>query len=154
MAANTYTAFYHNIAVTAAQDLIELTAPSDAALEVIRVFVGQYQDSGDAEAESLRLNIVRYASSGSGGLTADIGAHQAGQVASAVTAERNNTTPGGTPTRIHASTWSVGSGWLHEMEEEEAIWVSPSDILAVSLPAAPADQLGVSVSVTWREWGG
>ena len=147
-----YTASFTAVAVTAAVDFFELTAPATGMFRLLSVRIGQSTEEADAQAEMLNINIVRYATSGTGGGTATPIPHQVGHAASGdVTVETNNTTQGGTPTVIVSDSWNVQIGWLYQPAPEEAIWVPPSGILAIESPDTPADSISFSGSLTYEE---
>jgi len=67
-----YTAQFSAVAVTAAQDFFEITAPSGAVIRVHEWEIFQTSDFGDAQEEILRIETVRgvgSTTSGSGGVT-------------------------------------------------------------------------------------
>ena len=67
-----YVGHFEDVAVTAAQDLFELLAPSTAALAIHKWTLFQTTDVGDAAEEILELETVRgdgSVTSGSGGST-------------------------------------------------------------------------------------
>ena len=149
---NKYAASFTGISVSAVQDVIEITAPSDALLLVYFAFLGQYSDAGDSEAELLPVNWTRYASSGSGGGSATVTPYTIGNTSGA-TVERNNTTQGGTPTVLESYTFHVQAGWYFQPTPEEYIPIDPSGILALELPVAPADALTMACTVKFIEVG-
>lgn len=146
-----YTASFTAIAVTAVQDLFELTAPSSGIAIVHSVRIGQYSDAGDAEAELKPINLVRYAASGSGGSAVTPTPHQVGHAASGVSCERNNTTQGTTPTVVFSDVFNIRAGWLYVPTPEERFVIPPSGIFAVELPVAPSDSLTMAGSITFEE---
>ena len=150
-----YTAVVEQIAVTAIQDFLEITAPSDSIVKILSARLGQNSDPADAQAELLPVQITRYATGGSGG-TAAIAAnpHEVGSPTKGSTVDRNNTTQGGTPLVIVADVFNVQAGWIYQPPPEEQIIISPLGILAIELPVAPADELTMSGSITFEEIGG
>ncbi len=149
-----YVARFGNVAVSAAQDLFELNAPSDAVCKLLACRIGNSSDAGDAEAELLPIQIVRYATSGSGGSAVTARPTQVGDPAFGGTVEANNTTQGGTPTEVLSDSFNVQSGWLYQPPPEEQIIISPSGILAIELPNAPGDALTMWGSLVFEEIGG
>ncbi len=147
-----YTSSVEQIAVTAIQDLFEVTVPSTGMVRILSVHIGQSNLAGDAAAEMLPIQIVRYATGGSSGALAVPAPHLVGSAASAVVVDRNNTTQGGTPTLIHADAFNVQAGWIYQPIPEEMIWIPPSGILAVELPVAPTGSTTVSASLTFEEF--
>ena len=149
-----YTAVFTDVAVTVAQDFFELTAPSDAVVVIHSCYIFQNTDFGDAAAEGLTINITRYSTGGSGGANATERPLEVGFPASGSAVETNNTTQGGTPVVIHSEGFNVQAGWAYRPTPEERPVVSPSGIIAIELPSAPADSLTMSGTLTFEEIGG
>jgi len=150
-----YSAVMEQIAVSALQDLFQITAPADSIVELISVVIGQSSDFGDAAAEGLPIQITKYATGGSGG-TLNIAAppHEDGFPTKGSTVDRNNTTQGGTPTVVHADTFNIQAGWQYKPIPEERHTISPGGIIAVELPVAPADAITMTATITFEEKGG
>lgn len=146
-----YTASVSEVAVSAAQDLFEITAPATGMVRILSARWGQSSDAGDAAAELLPFNITRYASTGSGGSTPTPVPHSVGHAATGVTVEANNTTQGTTPTVLMSDAWNVQAGYLYQPPPEEQILVPPSGLIAIEFPSAPADAITISASVTFEE---
>jgi hypothetical protein len=150
-----YTATFSGVAVTAAQDLFELTLPADMVVRILSCRIGQTSDAGDAAAEMLPIAITRYATNGSGGSSGVTSRpHHSGDAASTVTVDTNNTTQGGTPVVVLADAWNVQAGWLYQPPPDEMIYASPNSIIAIELPSAPADSITMEGSITFEEIGG
>jgi len=149
-----YSAAVEAVAVTVAQDFAEILAPSDAVVILHSVYVGQHTEEGDAAAEMLQINIVRYATSGSGGSAGVENPHEIGFPAAGSVVEFNNTTQGGTPVVLLADSFNVQAGWQYRPTPEERLVISPSGILAIELPTAPADSITFDITITWEEIGG
>lgn len=156
-----YSGVFSDVAVSAAQDFFELLAPTDAAIIVHSVRIGQSSDAGDAQAEMLAIEMVSgrgTVTSGSGGSTPTPGALEKGFAASGATLEANNTTRmavgTGTLVTVLEDTFNVQVGWLYQPVPEERIVITPGDRLTVALPSAPADALTMSGTIVWEEIGG
>ena len=149
-----YSAAVSEVAVSVIQDLVEITAPADAVVILHSVYVGQSTEEGDAAAEMLPINIVRYATGGSGGTLGTENPHEVGFPAAGGAVEFNNTTQGTTATLLLADAFNVQAGWQYRPTPEERIVVSPSGVLAVELPVAPADAMNANITITWEEIGG
>lgn len=134
-------------------DLIEISAPSTAVVIIHSAFIGQYSDAGDAAAEMLRVQINRYATSGSGGTTVTPALHDLGSTAFGGAVEVSNNTLGGTATVLLEETFNIQAGWYYTPTPEERIVVPPSGIIAFTLPADAADALSLSYRVTFEEIG-
>src|SRR4051812_49351205 len=105
-----YTVEFNAVSVSAAQDLFEITPADDIPLIIHGLFVGQYSDAGDAQAELLSWRIIRgFPSSGSGGNSATPVPVRRGDAAAGFTAEINNTTVAttGTTKNVHSDAWNV-----------------------------------------------
>lgn len=150
-----YSAQFNNVAVSAAQDLFEINAPSTKSVILHSVFVGQASDAGDAQAEMLRILIIAAAStSGSGGSTPTAAPLDSGDAAFGGTVEVNNTTvaTGGTPITKHADCFNVQAGWVYRPTPEERIAIPGGGRLVINLPA-PADSLTMSGTAIFEEIG-
>jgi len=144
-----YSATFEAQPVTAASDLFEVGAPSDAVVVIHSIRIGQSSDAGDAEAEMARIELVRRSATGNGtSITAR--PHEEGDAAFGGTVERNAGTPGASVHVIHADTFNVQIGWQYAPTPEERLVISPSDFLGVNLTAAPADSLTMSGTITSR----
>jgi len=149
-----YSASFDAVAVSAVQDLFEVSAPADAVVVVHSVWVGQTSDAGDAQAEMLRVTIERAATSGSLGTTPTARPLEVGDPAFGGVVEANNTTRAGTLTLLQSLPFNVQAGLFYQPTPEERIVISPSGILVVGLPAAPADSLTMSGTIIFEEVGG
>lgn len=147
-----YTSSFQAVAVTAAQDIFELTAPSTGMFRILSCRIGQSSEEADAQAEMLQIQITRYAASGSGGSTPTENPHLVGSAATGVVSEANNTTQGTTPTVLLAEAWNVQIGWIYQPAPEEMIWVPPSGIIAIESPDTPADSITLSGAITYEEF--
>jgi len=149
-----YSATFEEVAVTAAQDLFEINAPSDAVVIVHGVTVSQSSDAGDSESEQLNVLVHLGSTSGSGGSTLTASPLELGDAAFGGTVESNNTSQSTEGTKIHSECFNVMAGlaiWL----TPECRWViSPSDRLIIELQTAPGDSLTMSGTVYFEEVGG
>lgn len=149
------------VAVTAAQDIFELLAPSDAVLVVHSWSVFQTSDTGDAAEELLRLETVRgvgSVTSGSGGTTVTTQPLSDGDPATGATLEANNTTRmvvgTGSLDTLEQYGWNVRIPMQTIYTPETRPVVSPGNRWTLALPSAPADSLTLSAMVTFEEIGG
>ena len=155
-----YTVQFPDVAVTTAQDLFEIIAPTTCVLRILDWSVLQNTDTGDAEEEILRLETVY----GDGSVTSGSGGSSVtpepapGDSAASFTCEANNTTrmAAGTGTlRIKGHFgWNIRGGFEKIYTPETCPEVSPSDRWTLSLAGAPADPITVSGHVTVEEIGG
>ena len=150
-----YTAQVSGIAVTAIQDFFEVNCPSDAVVVIHSIRIAQYSDVGDAAAEMLPVQISRSTgSAGSGGTVPTARPHQVGTVAFGGTVEVNNTVQAGTTVVVLSDAFNIRSGWFYNPPPDERVVISPSGIVVVELPVAPADELTMEGSITFEEIGG
>jgi len=153
-----FTATFNAIAVTAAQDAFEITAPATSRVKIKEVRLGQYSDFGDAAAEILSVLIMRgHTASGSGGASVTP-ANLAGWTAAPAAAsavERNNTTPasGGSPVTLVADAFNIQQGWMWRAWEEcEEIILEVGQRLVVRI-TAPADEVTANGTILFEEIG-
>jgi hypothetical protein len=154
--ARIYAANFDAIAVTAAQDFFEIAPPATASVLLHGLMIGQSTDYGDAQAEGLRLLIIRGATTtGSGGATITPAQAIPGGAAASSTVKRNNTTAatGGTPVTLHADCFNVQSGYQFWWTPETRLICAPSSRIVVNLPAAPADSITFSATLYFEELG-
>jgi hypothetical protein len=154
-----YTAVAKGIAVTAAQDIFEITAPADAAVVIHGWTIAQSTETGDAAEEMLILTCNRGTSgttSGSGGGSVTPAAVQAGDPAFGGTVERNNTTimSGGTITELEATVWNVRVPYQQVYTPETRPVISPSLRWTLESESTPADSVTITATVTFEEIGG
>ena len=146
--------------ISAVQDLLEVSLPTDLIAEVTNIEFTQSSDYGDSQAEGLRLQLKRGAgtTSGSGGGSATVSAHQTGQGAHGLTAERNNTTQavvgGGSLDTLFDKGFNIQVGCFYLPPPEQRFWFSPGEEIYVSLPAAPSDAITGSCQMVLNLYGG
>ena len=143
-------------AVTAAQDIFELVAPSDSLLAIREIRIGQYSDFGDAAAEILSLLVIRghtVAGSGGSAVTPVNRSPVSGALASTATVKRNNTTVATTSgVTVLADAWNIQTPYLYLPSREECILVNPGQRLVVRL-STPADSISVNATLVFEEMG-
>lgn len=156
-----YTVLFEDVSVAAAQDLFEILCPTDSFIEIVEWHVFQNSDYADAQAEILRLEIVRgvgTVTSGSGGTTATPQPGSDGDPASGTTVEVNNTTrmAAGTGSLeiIRPVEYNIMQGpdkiALPEFRDE----ISPGNRWTLALDDTPADAIIMSGYVDYVEYGG
>lgn len=138
-----YSVSFSATAITAAQDLFELLAPSGSSIRLHAVYFSQHTDT---DSEQLRLTIKRVTgapTSGSGGSTPTPIPLLPGDAASGITAEANNTTriSGGTSVTLHDEAVNVLNGWVYLPTPEMRPVAAPSTRLVIGLETAPADSI-------------
>lgn len=155
-----YTANFKSIAVTAAQDLFEILAPTDAIVVVHSWRLGQTTEAGDAEEEQVLLTTNRgvgSVTSGSGGATVTAQPIEDSDTAFAGTVERNNTTimavGTGTLEELEAHTWNVRVEKEIVYTPETRPIIAPGNRWTLELETAPVDSITMTGSVTFEEIG-
>lgn len=149
-----YSAVFEEVAVTAAQDLFTITAPSDAVVVLHGLWLGQSSDAGDSESEMLPLLFHLPAAAGSGGGSATPRPLQLGNPAAGSTVDINDTTQATEGNQLFADTFNVLAGYQWIPTPEMRIYISPSDILTIELQSAPADSITLSGTIIFEEIGG
>jgi len=155
-----YSVVFENVAISAAQDLFEITPADDKPCEILALFlsnVGGTADAGDAQEELLRLLITRgYTTSGSGGSAPTPRPLNPSDAAAGFAAEVNNTSLANTGTThdLHADGWNVRVPYQMIWTPETIITVTQAQTsLVVRLVGAPADAVNVSGTLYVRERG-
>lgn len=148
-----YAVAFEEVAVTAAQDLIEIGAAAAKCVVLHSVVITQSSDSGDTEAEHLPVLFHRNTASGSGGSTVTARPLDPGDAAYSGTAEANNTTQATEGNQVHAEAMNVAVGLHYRPTPEERITLGGGDFLAIELQAAPSDSLTVSGTAIIEEIG-
>jgi hypothetical protein len=146
-----YAAVFEEVAVSAAQDLFEIVAPSDAVVIVHGFVIGQ---SSDTDSEQLNILVHRGSTSGSGGTSVTPSPLEVGDAAFGGTVEANNTSQGTEGTFIHSDTFNVLNGYVWVPTPECRPVLSPAGRLIIELQTAPADALTMSGTAYFEEVGG
>ena len=147
---------FNGVAITAQQDLFELTAPAAKAVRLLAVKLTQTSEVGDAQEENLLILFKRgQTTSGTGG-TAPTVVNLHGETAGTAVVEANNTTKAsvGTIVTFDVDTW---------YERAPFLWVPPSELLipritagvrmTVELATTPADSITANGAIYWEEIG-
>ena len=151
-----YTAVFNNVAVTAIQDLFEIVAPATGIVLLHDIHISQNTDVGDAAEEVLRIELTSgHTTSGSGGSAVTPIPLDLGDAAFAGTCEVNNTTQAsaGTIVTHYVWNWNIRVGFDKIFTPETRPLIRPSRRMCLELPAAPADSLTMSGSITIEEIG-
>ncbi len=149
-----YTAQFNGVAVTALQDLFELVAGTNTPIRIHEILLSQSSEIGDAMEEGLLIQIQQGATtSGSGGSTPSAVPADVDDSASAATVEANNTTraSAGTIVTILSVVWNIRAPLQLLFTPEMRPYVKGGRRLVVALPAAPADSITMSGTITWSE---
>jgi len=150
----TYTVIFSAVAVSAAQDLFEITPADDRPIEILGLSLGQTSDTGDAQDEQLQISIIRgHTTSGSGGTAPTPGALNPLDAAAGFTAEVNNTTvaSAGTTVTLHTDAWNVRAGYTVWWPPEARPVATQGNTTIVVRQTAPADAITMSGTLYVRE---
>lgn len=154
MNGRTYSVIFSAVAVTAAQDLFEVTPADDKPVEIVGIELGQSSDAGDAADELLQISIIRgHTTSGSGGSAPTPVSMNPNSAAAGFTAEVNNTTvaSAGTTTTLHTGCWNVRAGYINWFPEGCRPTAGQGNTTIVVRQTAPADAITMSGTLYVRE---
>jgi hypothetical protein len=154
MSGRSYTVTFSAVAVSAAQDLFEVTPADDKPVEIVGIELGQSSDAGDAADELLQVSIIRgHTTSGSGGSAPTPGPMEPGDAAAGFTAEVNNTTvaSAGTTVTLHNFCWNVRAGYINWFPEVVRFKAGQGNTTIVVRQTAPADSITMSGTLYVRE---
>lgn len=149
MSGRVYAVPFAAVAITAAQDLVEISPADDKPVELIGWHIGQTTDAGDAQDELLQITVIRgHTSSGSGGSSVTPAPLSPNDSAAGFAAEINNTTiaSAGTTATLFASAWNVRAGsdvWLPEDVRPRASQANTTLVVRMSAPADSITTNGV-----------
>lgn len=155
-----YSVAFENVAITAVQDLFELTPAANKPVKLIALYlsnVGGTADAADAQEELLRISIRRVpatVTSGSGGTAPTPRLVDPSDAAAGATAEVNNTTQAtssGTIETLHPDGWNVRIPYALVFTPEMQWEAINGQVLVVSLLAAPADSVNCSGVLYFEE---
>lgn len=152
-----YAATFSGVAISAAQDVFEIVAPSNSRVRIAEIAIGQYSDAGDAVAEILSVQVIRgYTTTGSGGASVtpvNLSGHS-GAASATSTVARNNTgvASGGSPATIRSDTWNIQTPWIYVPARVEQFILDAGQRLVVRV-TAPADELTVNGTILFEELG-
>lgn len=154
MSGRIYTVIFSAVAVSAAQDLFEITPADDKPIEIVGIELGQSSDSADAQDEQLQISIIRgFTASGSGGSSATPASLNPNGAAAGFTAEVNNTTVAntGTGVTLHTGCWNVRAGYINWFPEGVRPVAGQGNTTIVLRQTAPADAVTMSGTLYVRE---
>ena len=137
---------------TASFDALEVTLASGIG-RLLRFYMWQTTDLGDAAEEVLRVEVIRgHATSGSGGQTTVVTPLNAFDGAASFTAELLNTTIAstGSPVGLGARGWNIRTDldWIFPPLQEPMIRTTERMVVRVS---APADAITVNCSAVFEQ---
>lgn len=154
MAGRSYSVIFSAVAVTAAQDIFEITPADDKPVNILGLFIGQSSDAADAQDEMLQVSIIRgFTTSGSGGSAATPSPLDNIDTAAGFTAEVNNTTVAntGTSVTLHTDTFNVRAGYQVWFPPECYPRATQANTTLVVRITAPADSLTMSGTLYVQE---
>ncbi len=156
MSGRTYSVSFSAVAVSAAQDLFEISPADDKPVEIVGIELGQSSDAGDAADELLQISIIRgYTTSGSGGSAPTPAPMSPASSAAGFAAEVNNTTVANTGTAVTLQTtcWNVRGGYVQWFPEGCRPVAGQGNTTIVVRQTAPADAITMSGTLYVRELG-
>jgi hypothetical protein len=138
------------------QDMFFVTAPAASRVEIREVFISQYSDAGDAEAEMLPMTLLVGTTSLAVGSTITprnvlrhTGAPTAGTAVSAPSTTLSSTA---SAVLMLADAMNVAAGWRYMPAECDRVVLNPGQ-KAVFRMGAPNDALTVNGTLTFQEIG-
>jgi hypothetical protein len=115
------------------QTIFEMTAGSDQKCSVIEAHITNV----DSETSTQELmEIVRFATAGTGGTAITEEPLDPGDAAASFTAVEEPTVEGGTPTNLHLEAWNILTGWHYVPVPEARIRLEGGDILGIRIAEA------------------
>jgi hypothetical protein len=152
-----YTVTFQAVAMTASQDLFEITPGDDKPVQFLGVFCGNSTDFGDAQDENLRWSVIRgFTTSGSGGTAPTPRPTKRSDSAAGFASEVNNTTKAttGTTHTLHADAFNVRAGLAHWWTPETVPEASQADTtMVLRLESTPADSITFDGTLYVAEFG-
>lgn len=145
-----YSASFEDVAVTAVQDLFELTAASNVAVVIHEIELSQITQ---AASELLQIKLHRGTSSGSGGTAASEIALDPGMPTADSAVEINNTTQSVETNLLRVDHWNVVNPYLYVPTPETRILVPGAGLFIVELETAPGASMTMSGTLIWEELG-
>lgn len=145
-----YSATMQGVAVAAAQDLLEISAPADAIVVLHEVAISQ--DASET-SEQLPFQIHTISGSGSGGSSVTAVPMEQGGPAFGGTVERNNTSRAGAYQVLYRKSENILNGFHYLPTPEGRPAIKPSESLVIGLESAPSASLTMSVTAIFEEVG-
>lgn len=137
--------------VTAAKDLIEISAPADAVVVVHELHI---TNDTIETSQQIAMTISKAGTGGSGGTVETAAKLQTGDPAFGGGVESGNTTQATTLTTIKRISENILNGHHFVPIPQGRIILSPSEILVARFEEAPATASTYSFTVTFEEIGG
>lgn len=142
------------VAVSALQDLFNVTATSGMALRIHSLTLGQKTLTTWEGKQVLCKRMPATVTAGSGGSVATPRPLINGDAAATFTAHINDTTPmttNGTAVALYSDVWHFLNGLLWLPPPEHRPIIAPSQGFAVALPTAPSGSMTVSGTLIVEE---
>ncbi len=115
------------------QTIIEIAAAADQHATIIEAHITQK----DIETSTMELmDIVRFATAGTGGTAITEEPLDPGDSASSFVAVEEPTVEGGTPTQLLLEAWNILTGWHYVPTPEARIVMEGSDIIGIRIAEA------------------
>lgn len=144
-----YSVSFSDVAVTAVQDLFQIEQ-TDGAVQLLACYLSQRTDVGDAESESLLIEIAKITDAVTNSATEV--ALNADDSASSCNLNINQTSQLTTgKTVLHAECWNILQPFIYLPPPETRLWVPSGDAIAVKLETAPADSITMSGTLYFEE---
>lgn len=156
MSSRVYTVQFTGVAVTAQQDLFEITAAAGKNARLLAVYLSQSTEVGDTAEEGLSILIKSgQTTSGSGGSAPTPVPTSVTNAAAGFAAEVNNTTKAsaGTIVTHHADNWNIRMPFQLILPEKMQIDLTGSRRMTVELATTPADSITMSGTIYVEEFG-
>lgn len=151
-----YTATFSAVAVTAAQDLFEIVAPSTGVVLIHELSISQQTNVGDTNEKELQIALKSgQTTTGSGGSSVTPVARDFGDPAAGSTVKANNTTKAsaGTIVTHYYWNWNVRGEFYRLWTPEARPILRASRRATLELVNAPAASMTISGSLTFEELG-
>ncbi len=136
-------------ALNAADTLLETTAPSDAAVVLIRAW---FSPRGAVLDQIQEINVFINDAAGTGTSQTPSPLHE-GYPAYGGTGRDVITVEGTTPTDKIEDGFHFQNGWLYTPIPEEFITIQPSSIIGIRLPVAPDAAMGCAFGMIFGKIG-
>jgi len=141
-----YTSRLDATSVSSAATLVQVNAPSNAALKILRAWISVCTVSSCA----LQARLSRRTTGGTGTSFTPI-RHDPWDVSTSATATVNHSAEGSLGDVIIRDTFNVLNGLLYLPIPEERIIVPPGCALSLDLPVAPDNASSLNAGITWSE---
>lgn len=157
--ARRYRVFFENVAVSAAQDLIQIKGAAGKMLRIIRAWHGCTDTSiATSQMLSTRCSFLPVTvTDGSGGSSPTPQKIDPGDAAASFTAKANNTTPAttnGTKITLDESADHIYNGYRSQWDDKGAPAIGPSESFVLELLSTVSGTVHLSGGVEVEEIGG